>query len=73
MAHSETTIYPKGTTMLKDKLVSVKNHVFRNRGKYSAIATLTVCTALHTAQVKEVDGFLKEHNLFDKYYALDEN
>lgn len=54
--------------MLK-KLDSAKNHVYRNRGKYAALATLVVCAKLQMLSAKQWNEFLEEHNLTDAYYT----
>lgn len=60
--------------MLKKKLRAVRNHVRSNRGKYAAGATLAACIALQLRNAKELNRFLAEHDLLDKYYAdPDEN
>ena len=56
--------------MLKNKFEAVKNHVFAHRAKYAAGTTFAVCATLHVAQVAKVNEFLRDHDLFDKYYEI---
>jgi hypothetical protein len=48
---------------------SAQAHVIRCRGRYAALATLAVCAAINNARVKEMNGFLEDHNLLDEYYT----
>jgi hypothetical protein len=60
--------------MLKQKLISTKNFVKRNERRivYPALAVTTASTALMFRNVKCLNDFLKEHDLLDTFYALDE-
>lgn len=60
--------------MLKQKLTSTKNFVIRNERRfvYPALAVTTAGTALMFRNTKLVNEFLTEHDLLDKFYALDE-
>jgi hypothetical protein len=55
-----------------NKFHSVKEHVIRNRAKYAAGATFMVMLRLQFHTASEFNAFLKEHDLFDKYYEMDE-
>lgn len=46
----------------------VVNHVRRNRGKYSAIATTAVLYKCHQRYANEVDAFLEEKGLYDEFW-----
>ena len=57
---------------MKSKLTSIKNHVVKNRFKYGVATGLTAgmylairCSAVH-------NEFLKEHGLYDEFYAVEE-
>lgn len=54
---------------MKDKLRLIKNHVYTYRGRYTAIATLTMCAVVNNARVKETNEFLEKHNLLNEFYA----
>ncbi len=60
--------------MLKQKLISTKNFVKRNERRivYPALAVTTASTAVMFRNVKCLNDFLKEHDLLDTFYALDE-
>ncbi len=53
---------------LKKKVVALKDHIFLNRARYAALATLAGCTVLQLRNAAEWNQFLKDHDLFDKYY-----
>ena len=50
------------------KTAALKKHVRRYRGRYSALATLTVCVAVNSVRVTQVNEFLEEHNLLEQFY-----
>jgi peptidoglycan/LPS O-acetylase OafA/YrhL len=60
--------------MLKQKLISTKNFVKRNERRivYPALVVTTASTAVMFRNVKCLNDFLKEHDLLDTFYALDE-
>lgn len=54
---------------------SAKNVVVRHKTKIAVtaavVATATVSIALNRSAIKQHDDFLKEHDLYDKFYAVD--
>lgn len=55
--------------MNTEKIVKVKNHIRRNRAKYAAAATLTVCVAFQYRIASSWNEFLEYHNLLDEFYT----
>jgi len=54
---------------MKDKLTSIKNHVAKHRGKYGVAFGLSVGIALNRLALVQHNEFLKEHGLYDEFYA----
>jgi hypothetical protein len=54
---------------------SAKNFVIRHKTKIAVtaavVATATASIALNRSAIKQHDEFLKEHDLYDKFYAAD--
>lgn len=52
-----------------------KNAVVRHKTKIAvaatAVVTATVCVAMNRSEIKQHDEFLKNHGLYDEYYAID--
>jgi hypothetical protein len=48
---------------VKDKAISVKNHVYRHRGKYSALATLIVMLEMQHISGQQWTAFLEEKGI----------
>ncbi|QAU06271.1 hypothetical protein SEA_RICKMORE_37 [Gordonia phage Rickmore] len=53
---------------MNEKLITAKNHVLRNRAKYAVAATVTVCVAVQYKAASQWNEFLKENDLFEKFY-----
>ncbi|QAU06744.1 hypothetical protein SEA_AFLAC_39 [Gordonia phage Aflac] len=53
---------------MNEKLIAAKNHVHRNRAKYAVAATLTACVAVQYKAATQWNNFLKENDLFEKFY-----
>jgi hypothetical protein len=60
---------------MKDKLVNAKNAVVANRTKILAVTTVvaTTAVAIQARAIREHNKFLKENDLYDTYYAMDED
>jgi hypothetical protein len=58
--------------MLKSKLDSVKTYVRDHKVALAVTATAVIGTAAHCAVIHSHNEFLKEHDLFDKYYYADD-
>jgi hypothetical protein len=60
---------------MKSKIAAAKNFVADH--KMSIVTTIAVAATavavLEQIGLREHDKFLKKHNLFDEYYAFDEN
>ena len=60
---------------MKDQLNSVKNFVVRNQTRI-LVATTVVSTTFAAIELRanlQHNKFLKEKNLFDEYYTIDED
>lgn len=59
---------------MKDKLVSAKNAVARNQTKIlvGALVVTTTTTVILFKACQAHNEFLKENDLFEKYYTTDE-
>lgn len=57
---------------MKRSIVSVKKFVNNHKTGIAVATTATLCLALEMHVVRLHNDFLKEHDLFDKFYALDE-
>jgi hypothetical protein len=55
---------------MKSKLRSVKDHVSRHRFAYGLGAGLSVGIYLNRVALAQHTEFLKEHNLYDEFYAI---
>ncbi|QPL14686.1 hypothetical protein SEA_SCHWARTZ33_41 [Gordonia phage Schwartz33] len=53
---------------MNEKIIAAKKHVYRNRAKYAAAATLTVCVTVQIKAAGQWNKFLVENGLFDKFY-----
>jgi len=67
MPYNETPT-KKGIKMEENKITKVKKHVYRNRAKYAAGATLTVCVGIQLMAARSWNKFLDEHDLLETYY-----
>lgn len=57
---------------LKDKVISVKNHVIRNRGRYCFIAGAATGIALNQKSIQGWNEFLDEKGLAEEFYQPEE-
>lgn len=57
---------------MKNKLISVRNHVTKHRFKYGVATGLTTGMALVVRNQRIVNEFLMEEGLYDKFYDLTE-
>lgn len=57
---------------MKKQYVATKKFVLRHRVAIAIVGTTTVLMTLQFRNTKALNEFLKEHDLFDTYYALDE-
>lgn len=53
---------------MKNKLIVVKEHINRNRGRYGIAAGFTACFMLNQHAVSEWNKFLDEKGLTEEYY-----
>lgn len=53
---------------VKQKAISVKNHVTRNRGRYGVAIGFTAGLALNRRNVRVWNEFLEEKGLTDEFY-----
>lgn len=58
--------------MLSEKIDSTKNFVHRHRTALTVVATATPLIVLMKRNATIMNDFLKEHDLYDEYYAMDE-
>jgi hypothetical protein len=58
---------------LKNKTVSAKNYVVQNRAKIAVVATSIVWAKLLIQATEQHNEFLKEHDLYETFYAMDED
>ena len=70
MAYNETPLL-KGMTM-ENKIDSVKKFVSKHRVAIAVTATATLASVAHIAVIAQHNEFLKEHDLLDEYYNMDE-
>lgn len=61
--------------MFKQKLLSAQEFMKRNQTKILAATAIVATTAAVAMRVglAQHNAFLKEHNLYEEFYALDEN
>ncbi len=61
---------------MKNKLVATKNATIafarRHRTAITITATAVPLIALQRHAAKDINAFLKEHDLYDEYYQMDE-
>ena len=57
-------------TIVKNKVIRVKNHVVKHRAKYAVAATLTVCTVIAYRNAKALNVFLIENGIDPDTYWL---
>ena len=55
-----------------EKIAAVKNHVYNNRAKYAVAATLIGVGYLGIKRGQMWNEFLTEHDLYEAFYAFDE-
>jgi hypothetical protein len=51
---------------------AAKKFVVANKVELAVATTLAVCVVVHCRIIKEHNDFLKEHDLFDAYYPLED-
>jgi hypothetical protein len=71
MGCNETPLHPTGVIM-KNKIAATKKFVSDHRVAIAVLTTTTVLVSLQVRNAKVLNEFLKEHNLYDAYYAMDE-
>lgn len=57
---------------MKTKIARTKKFVSDHRVAIAVTVTLTACAALQMRNAKILNEFLKEHDLYDEYYYMDE-
>ncbi len=57
---------------MNKKLTSAKKFVTKHKIAIAVTGTAVICTALHINTVNHWNDFLKEHDLLDVYYALED-
>lgn len=57
---------------MNKKLTSVKKFVVNHKVAIAITVTAVTCIALNKSALRQHNDFLKEHGLFDAFYALDE-
>jgi len=57
---------------MKDKLVSVKNHVVKHRFKYGVVVGLSAGIYLNRLGLEQHNQFLKDHGLYDEFYNVED-
>lgn len=57
---------------MKKSLVTTKNFVKKHRVAIAVTATSVCWLYLMKKNAEQINEFLKEHDLFDKYYQMDE-
>lgn len=57
---------------MKSKFVTTKNFVSRHRVAIAVTLTAALAVKLQMRNAQEWNEFLKEHNLFDEFYAMNE-
>jgi len=55
-----------------NKIATAKKFVARHRVAIAVTATTIVLTAVHMKIVDNTNEFLREHDLFDEFYAMNE-
>lgn len=54
---------------MKDKLVAAKNFVAAHKTALAVTATAVICIAINQRALQQHNDFLKEHDLYDTFYA----
>lgn len=57
---------------MKNIVAPTIKFVANHKVAIAVVATTVVCIALNKTALKQHDNFLKEHGLFDEYYALED-
>lgn len=57
---------------LKKAVATSKKFVADHKVAIAVTATAVTCLAINRLALKQHNEFLKEHDLYDSYYALDE-
>lgn len=57
---------------MKKQIATAKNFVSKHRVAIAVTLTAVLAVKLQMRTAREFNEFLKEHNLFDEYYALNE-
>lgn len=55
---------------VKQSVKSTTNFVRRHRVALAVVATTTVCVAVNRQAVMQYEQFLRDHGLYDEFYAL---
>lgn len=58
---------------IKQKLESTKNHFKRNKNAYRVAAVTVPVILLQHNGIKSLNQFLKDNDLFEKYYSPEED
>lgn len=59
--------------MLNEKIASAKDFAHKHRAKIAVAATLTGCVIVQIKIASNWNDFLKEHDLTDEYYSVEED
>jgi hypothetical protein len=51
---------------------AAKKFVVRHKTAVAVVATASVCVALNRVALQQHNDFLKEHDLYDEFYASEE-
>lgn len=54
---------------MRDKIISAKNFVVNHKVAIAVVSTAATCLYINRVALSEHNEFLKEHDLFDKYYT----
>lgn len=57
---------------IKKAVASSKKFVADHKVAIAVTVTAVTCLAINRAALRQHNDFLKEHDLYDSYYALDE-
>jgi hypothetical protein len=63
---------PTKEKTMNAKLASAKNFVVRHKTAIAVTTTVVVMFAINRAALKQHDDFLKENDLYDKFYTLED-
>jgi len=61
------------TTVEETRATRVKNFVERHKVSITMVATSTVWYAINRAALSQHDEFLKEHDLYDEFYTVQDD